>query len=86
MYIMNQKMKYVGLIAILVVFAVSVTSNFAPASALEKGQGANRHSTALYDPYLVCGDHLCLPHEKKTHEQESTFLNSHIPNSLNHAK
>lgn len=83
---MNQKMKYIGLIAILAVFAVSVTSNFAPASALEKGQGANRHTTALYDPYLVCGDHLCLPHEKKVHEQESISVINHTPKSLDHAQ
>lgn len=75
-------MRYVGLIAILGVFVVSAT-NFAPASALEKGQGANRHSTALYDPYLVCGDHLCLPHEKKIHE---SIHSSQISDNIARAK
>jgi len=83
---MNQKMKYAGLIAVLSVLAISVTSNFAPASALEKGQGANRHTTALYDHYLVCGSHLCLPHEKKVQGQESIPVISYIPKSLDHAQ
>ena len=82
---MNQKMKYVGLIAILAVFAVLMTSNFAPASALEKGHGANRHSTALYEPHLVCGEHLCLPHEKN-HEQGSESFINYVPESVEHSK
>lgn len=65
---MNQKLKYIGLLAVLPVFAAVMTSNFVSASALEQGNGANRHATALYDPFLVCGDHLCNPAEKKARE------------------
>jgi len=83
---MNQKTTYLGLIAVLSVLAISVTSNFAPVSALEQGQGANRHTTALYDPHLICGNHLCLPHEKKIHEQGSESLIHHITESVEHSK
>lgn len=63
MIIMNQKLRYVRLVTILII-AIALVSNFGEAASLQKGQGANRHSTALYDPNLVCGDHLCGPHDK----------------------
>ncbi len=59
---MNQKLRYVGLVAILII-AIALVSNFGEAAALQKSYGANRHSTALYDPNLVCGDHVCGPYE-----------------------
>ncbi|MDE1767188.1 MAG: hypothetical protein KGI27_13100 [Thaumarchaeota archaeon] len=36
---MNQKLRYVGLLAILPVFATTMISSFANASALEQGNG-----------------------------------------------
>ena len=60
---MSQKLKYLGLFAILLVLTVVVTS-FAEVSALKPGPGANKHDTYRYNKYLVCGDHLCSMEEK----------------------
>lgn len=84
---MNQKLRYVGLLAILPVFATAMISNFATVSALEQGNGANRHSTALYDPYIVCGDQLCTPLEKKAREHgQNSELAEIIKSVTEHAK
>ena len=61
---MSQKLKYLGLFAILLVLTVAVTSNFAEVSAFKKGPGANKHDTYRYNKYLVCGDHICSMEEK----------------------
>jgi hypothetical protein len=62
MTIMNQKLRYVGLIAFLVV--AMLVPNYVQATS-QKVDDAYAHPpiTALFYPNLVCGDHVCGPHE-----------------------
>ena len=61
---MNHKLRYLGLLAIVLVLTVAVSLNLVEASALQKGPGANKHETARYNNHLVCGDHICEIGEK----------------------
>ncbi len=65
---MNQKLKYSGLLVILLVFAaVSVLANSLHAASAERinNDYAHNHITALYkgSDKQVCGLHLCAPGE-----------------------
>ncbi|MBI3842748.1 MAG: hypothetical protein HY295_06380 [Thaumarchaeota archaeon] len=55
---MNHKLKYLGLLAIIPVFTVALTSN-SMAFALSKYENPDNHITAQYKQGLVCGNKLC---------------------------
>ena len=55
---MNAKLKFLGLLAIIPVFTVALTSNYM-ASALSSYENPDNHITAQYKQDLICGDKLC---------------------------
>jgi hypothetical protein len=75
--VMKQKLKNVGLLAVLSVLTMASASNFASAS-LPDDSYSHRHTTALYDPNLVCGDHLCGLHEKKAPSHANVGIQDNV--------
>ena len=55
---MNRKLKLLGLLAIIPVFTVALTSSYL-AFALSSYENPDNHITAQYKQGLVCGDKLC---------------------------
>src|SRR5438309_11023134 len=72
---MNRKLRYLGLLLILPVFTVALTSTWQTlpaASALTSRSNFNdNHYTALYPGGpRICGDHVCAPGEYDKMQQE----------------
>lgn len=81
---MNTKLKFLGLLAIIPVFTVALTSNYM-ASALSSYENPDNHLTAQYKQGLVCGNKLCsqvtktkqanMTMQEKMTNKESSMMN-----------
>ena len=56
---MNKSIKYLGLLLILPLFTVALTTNFAMDAEAAKGQGVSTGSYGSANKGIVCGDRLC---------------------------
>src|SRR5713226_9018483 len=79
---MNKKLRYLGLLLILPVFTVALTSTWETlpvASALTSRSNFNdNHYTALYPGGpRICGDHICAPGEYDKMQQELAQAQMH---------